>query len=184
MVCAHEFDAALDKRKSQITQTARSILEYYDNSLLKSLKQVYPDHVWHEWHFGKVPSSYWERKENRTAFMNWLAEEKKISELADWYTITRQDLISRNGGGLLRHYFDDSASTAVMLSFPSHPWLPWKFQRAPKGYWNILENRKKFLAWYAEQNKIKEPDNWYQVQTDDISKAGGAPLLGSTSLQR
>lgn len=31
------------------------------------------------------------------------------------------------------------------LNPPEHPWLGWKFEKAPKGYWDDLNNVKTYM---------------------------------------
>jgi hypothetical protein len=49
--------------------------------------------------------------------------------------------------------------------FPNYNWLPWKFQKCPKGYWDNVKNQRKFLDWASNELKVKEMSDWYKVST-------------------
>ncbi len=47
--------------------------------------------------------------------------------------------------------------------FPEYDWLPWKFERCPKGYWNDIKNVRKFMDWAGKELNVKEMSDWYRV---------------------
>jgi hypothetical protein len=90
----------------------------------------------------------------------------------------------------LLKYYNDSPSLLLSSIFPEHQLLPWKFEKSPK-YWSKLENQKKFINWAAEQLNIKEPSDWYKITQKvrnfqenylhykDIDDIGGKSLLSN-----
>jgi hypothetical protein len=52
-----------------------------------------------------------------------------------------------------------------MLSavYPEYNWLPWKFDRLPRNFWNEIANHRKFLDWAANELEIKEFSDWYKI---------------------
>jgi hypothetical protein len=153
---------------------ASPILKHYNGSLCEALKTAYKDHMWHEWRFGAVPKSYWENFANRQEFMSWLGKKLNIAEPSNWYLVTTRDFADNGGSGLLRHHYQDSVSNAVMQTFPHHAWLPWKFKLTPRGYWNSIENQRKFVDWFAAEHGIKNVTDWYSVGRQDVGQAGGS----------
>jgi hypothetical protein len=47
--------------------------------------------------------------------------------------------------------------------YPEYEWLPWKFVKTPKTYWNDVNNQRKFVKWAEEALKIKEMSDWYKI---------------------
>ncbi len=69
----------------------------------------------------------------------------------------------------------------IVLSviFPEYNWVPWKFNRVPTGFWDDIENHKKFFNWVAKEKNIQKPADWQRVTLDDITQLGGRGLLMS-----
>lgn len=63
--------------------------------------------------------------------------------------------------------------------FPSHDWLPWKFQEIPlpTGFWQSPENVNEYLGWLSKQLHIKTSKDWNRVSVADLRRLGGAGLL-------
>ena len=49
--------------------------------------------------------------------------------------------------------------------FPEHEWLPWKFTRVPKNYWQNEKNIRKFMSWAEKELGIKDVGEWQKVTT-------------------
>ena len=52
--------------------------------------------------------------------------------------------------------------------YPEYEWLPWRFQRVSKNFWNENENKKKFMDWAGKQLNIKDMSDWYKVTSKVI----------------
>ena len=63
--------------------------------------------------------------------------------------------------------------------YPEYEWLPWKFDAAPRHYWESLENQRKFMDWAGKELGIKEMSDWYKVSQKDFRSLGGGGLLGT-----
>lgn len=61
--------------------------------------------------------------------------------------------------------------------FPEHEWIPHRFERVPTGYWDVVENQRKFLDEIGLELGISGKDGWYKVISTDIVKCGGSSLL-------
>jgi hypothetical protein len=47
--------------------------------------------------------------------------------------------------------------------YPQYEWLPWKFKRAPYGFWESATNQLQFMDWVGKQLNVKEMIDWYNV---------------------
>jgi hypothetical protein len=81
------------------------------------------------------------------------------------------------GGGSLLTLYNTSPSLLLATVYPNYEWLPWKFDVAPKHYWESLENQRKFLSWAGKQLNIKNMSDWYHVSQKDLRSLGGSGLL-------
>lgn len=148
----------------------------YNWSLAEALTKLYPEHEWHEWRFNKTPNGFWSLQSNRRRFFVWLQEKLGIKTMSEWYTISKTDITTNGGNGLMTHYFRHSPVAAIMDAFPEHKWQPWKFQRVPSGFWAELQNRKIFCAHLAEVKGFTSIDDWYNVDIDDFNQHGGGSI--------
>jgi hypothetical protein len=58
--------------------------------------------------------------------------------------------------------------------YPTHSWVPWKFQAVPRGFWASETNRKQYFDWLGSQIGIHSPKDWYQVTSETIRENYGA----------
>ncbi|KAJ1501146.1 hypothetical protein HMI54_010222 [Coelomomyces lativittatus] len=66
---------------------------------------------------------------------------------------------------------------ALSVIYPDYKWLPWKFPTVPRNFWVDIKNQKWFIEWAAQELKIKEMSDWYNVSFKQIIDAGGGILL-------
>ena len=58
-----------------------------------------------------------------------------------------------------------------------HKWFPWKFSKAPPGYWFHQQHQLEFLNWFATTFNIDTPEKWYNVSVREFAKQGGGTVL-------
>ena len=63
------------------------MLVKYDDSPAKLVQTLFPKYEWLPWKFNKVPNSFWENKENKKTFVEWVSKELNIKNQEDWYNI-------------------------------------------------------------------------------------------------
>ena len=51
----------------------------------------------------------------------------------------------------------------LSAAFPEYEWLPWKFNKCPRNFWDDLKNQRKFMDWAGKELGIKEMSDWYKV---------------------
>jgi hypothetical protein len=83
---------------------------------------------------------------------------------------------------------------ALNSIYPFHKWQPWLFSKVPqvknivhrdptlilgKGFWENVENRKKYLLWIADLMSLESPAGYYRVTKQDIIYRGGSALLSN-----
>ncbi len=64
---------------------------------------------------------------------------------------------------MLVSYHDDSPAKLLKTVFPEYKWLPWRFSKVSKGFWDKIENRKSFVEWVEKELNIKKQEDWYNV---------------------
>ncbi len=129
------------------------------------------------WVKKRVPSKFWNSRENRYHYMTWLGEKVGFQKPEDWYRITHKDFTIHKGNGLLAIYYQDSPSKAVMEYIPDYNWKEWLFHRAPNGFWKDSYNRRRYMDWLGEKLGFKTSEDWYKITQKDFIGNKGRTLL-------
>jgi hypothetical protein len=142
----------------------------FSGCLPSAVMATFPEHNWLPWKFSTTPKGFWADRKNRKQFFEWLSTEKlQISTMEAWYAVSSAVVSDLGGGSLLSSFYSDSLAEALIDIFPEHVWQPWRFDRAPRGFWKQqAESRKpdalrSFLIKAAEELKIHQLDDWYRV---------------------
>ena len=101
--------------------------------------------------FSRLPDGFWDSLANRRSYLDWLGERLGFRCLDDWYEVTVYDFLRNKGIGLI-HRCRVSPAAAVMASIPQRKWCEWKFTRVPPGFWEVAENRHRYLRHGWERN--------------------------------
>ena len=150
------------------------------------LCSVYPSHTWLPWKFEytSAPNGYWNNLQNQREFMDWLSRELGFVEFEDWYNISKEQIITYGGSGLMDIY-RNSPMSALKSVYPEYEWVEWRFNRVPVGFWGNSRKEKEFLEWMGKQLFVNELDDWYRVSMKQIRRVGastGIRTLGLTSM--
>jgi hypothetical protein len=70
------------------------LFHYYNNSMIKALMAVYPEHSWQVWKFDKVPHGYWDKDSHARHFLETVEKQLGIENKADWQFIAKKTLNS------------------------------------------------------------------------------------------
>lgn len=93
-----------------------------DGTLFNELSVAYPEHDWKPWLFQqRVPHGYWDSEENRLEYLRWLGDVLGFKTMADWYNITKKDILDNCGSRILQKY-SGSPSKMIQTAFASHHW--------------------------------------------------------------
>jgi len=116
--------------------------------------------------------------ENQKAYMSWLSGVlgKAEGEPEQWYSVSQKEFHSNYGRGLLAHYHGSPYQLLSTL-YPDQNWLPWRFTRAPKDFWTIKANQRKYLDWLAVKLGYRNKEDWYKVTRKDFQENYGDTLL-------
>lgn len=131
------------------------------------------------WIGGRVPNGFWDCRENRMRYLDWLGRECGFSKPEDWYQCRKHHFQRYRGGGLLRNQYGCSVVAALRDYMPEVEWLPWLFGGAPNGFWGVRENRTHYMQWLGRQLGIKTPEGWYDVTGADFFLHHGGGLLNN-----
>src|SRR5690606_6973960 len=101
-----------------------------------------PDYPWKGWLFRSTSQRFWQSKQNRLDYMDWLGDKLGLKTTDDWYKVSRSHFHTNRGGGMLANYYGDSVFRALRESAPDTHWIPWGFHTVPQGFWQDQKNRK------------------------------------------
>jgi len=134
----------------------------------------------------------WESKSYQLEFLEKFSQQKRFQLLDSekWYSVTTPDIRGFGGAGLLSKY-NGSLIEVLKAHFPLVDWLPWKFQRLPKGKWDDLDLLKKFVAFVEQKLDVVPRGNlgielnanerrmqfWYRISRATLSDLGGDRIV-------
>ena len=153
-----------------------TLLQVYGGSVMKALQIAYPEVVWK---FHQVSSSFWEDIANIRAFFDWLGKDIGISKMEDWYKVRISQIVDRGAGPLLSAHFEDSLVEALQIAYPTFKWIPWQFERVPKGYWGDVRIQRDFLSYTGKSLGVSRFEDWYGVKVWDVMRIGGDGFLNT-----
>lgn len=133
----------------------------------------------HPWLNGRVPNGFWDIRENRLSYLNWLGQKCQFIKPDHWYQLRKHHFELNSGGGLLRNAYGSSVQAAMRDFMPHYEWHPWLFGGAPNGYWKVRDHRVRYLTWLGERLQIEQPEQWYKVTAADFFNNNGGGLLNN-----
>ncbi len=79
-----------------------------------------------------------------------------------------KDIIKLGGRGLLNNVYNGSPSLLVSTVYSEHEWLPWRFYKVSKKFWDDLKNQRVFMDWARKQLNYTNKEDWYKVSAEVI----------------
>jgi hypothetical protein len=75
--------------------------------------------------------------------------------------------------------YNGSIYKALVASFASHEWMPWRFQaeKVPPGYWTDKSARRRYFDWLQVKLEFNSMEDWYKITKAVIRKNGGSGML-------
>ncbi len=77
-----------------------------------------------------------------------------------------QDIIAVGGYKLLQSQYNFSPSLLLQTVYPEFQWLPWKFQKTSRNFWESVKNQRIFLDWLGKKLGVTSMEDWYNVKTE------------------
>jgi hypothetical protein len=78
-------------------------------------------------------------------------------------------------GGAVLALYGESLINILKSIFPDHEWVEWGFSHVPGGFWNTIENQRKYFDWLERKLNITDKTQWYNTNPSKISQHSGAP---------
>ena len=149
----------------------------YGSSMLAAMMDYQPDYDWKPWLFGGTPNGFWNVRENRSQYMEWLGEKLGITSTEGWYRVIGADFIRNHGGGLLNNQFKGSVQALLRDYKPDFQWQAWRFNSVPQSFWCSLTNRRTYLLWLGEQLGFQTSRDWRKLNREHFYKYEGSGLF-------
>lgn len=77
------------------------------------------EHTWEVWRFSQAPDGFWDDKDNRQTYFDWLAQQLSVETVDNWKNVKKEDVIAK-GGLTALHYYGGSLSAAIKDLYPSN----------------------------------------------------------------
>eukprot|EP01114_Cavostelium_apophysatum_P023578 TRINITY_DN8925_c0_g1_i1.p1 TRINITY_DN8925_c0_g1~~TRINITY_DN8925_c0_g1_i1.p1 ORF type:complete len:571 (+),score=118.79 TRINITY_DN8925_c0_g1_i1:92-1804(+) len=140
----------------------------YGRSLIRLLKDVYPQFDWKFWRFDRVPPGYWFIESFQRQFLDDFAQRYMIKNDEDWYAIHALD-ISKNGGGYLIQIFGSHRRALVSILKEKNLKL-WKFDNFHIESIADQKDAKEFVEYIAKQLGVAKQEDWHRVKKWQLMK--------------
>ena len=128
------------------------------------------------------PTGYWDNIDNVKQFLNDLSIELNFNTPEDWNTLSNKHIFKYGGGSLLQKkkfsLFDLKLLACPDILKYSHQG---RNNPKPSGYWNNIDNVKKFLLTIKDKYKIQSPADWNRISMQQIHDMGGGTLFSRYS---
>lgn len=158
-----------------------SLLLHFKHSLQSVLQFLYPEVQWASWEFDEkgVTHFYWNYRENRRKYLNWMTRKLGLLTYESVYRIHGSQLtpkLMHNYGQSVHALFSDTYQGKKVLCMSTEDliefvWYPWIFQNgSTKFIWSGKDNsnQKNYLNWLADELHICTADDWYKISNDTI----------------
>lgn len=153
-----------------------TLLLRYRSSVTATVRACFPKHDWKEWMFPKTPMGFWMNRRNCQRYLRWLGERLGYEHPDDWYNVKASDFRHNHGGELLKSR-RGSAAAAVIDLIRRRRWHEWKFTRVPPGFWDHVENRRRYVEWLGRQLGYRHAKDWRHVRRRDFYEHCGGSLV-------
>lgn len=159
-----------------INNYGTSLVQKHRQSPWRVLCAIFPEHTWYPWKFLPTPKSFWKNLKNQRDYIDWLGKDLGISNMDDWYNTDTQKIHNRYGETILQSY-GGSLYHALSAVYPDYKWLPWRFSKVPRGFWNSLDNQKWYADWLGKLLGYTCMNDWYKLSTADITNNNGGGMF-------
>jgi hypothetical protein len=134
------------------------IKNYYNGSLYRALKTLYPQHHWNKDCFSAGVQLWTNENTQREALEKLGREKLGVQQLDDWYSVSTA-VVTRELS-FINNYYKGSLCDALMKLYPQHNWDPFRFSRESK---TEISHREALEKLGREQFGVKDLDDWYSV---------------------
>lgn len=128
------------------------------------------------WIDQRLPDGWWDNRDYRIEYMNWLGKLLGYSSPKDWYQIRTKDFEDNDGGNLLYSYYGTKLD-AVRDLFPKYDWKFWFFDPAPDKSWNSSANRREYMDWLSDELGYSKAEHWYGISKESFQQHYGSGML-------
>jgi len=150
---------------------------YYNDSPIQFVKTMFPEYEWLDWEFESgVPNDFWSNIENQKRYTDWLGNQLGYNRQEDWYLITGKQIHDNDGSGLLS-YYAGSPIQFIKKMFPEYEWLEWNFKCCYNGFWQNIENQRRYMVWLGKKLEYNRQEDWYLITGKQIHDNDGSGLL-------
>jgi hypothetical protein len=162
-----------------------SMLTVTKLSLPHAIMDVYPEHEWEPWRFNRLPGSWWESKEHRRQYFDFLVTTLELESPIKLLRLPVEKVHQNYGGSLLYAMYRNSMTRVVVDLYPEIDWAQHGVATADlvapvaRHLRNKFpERRKQKLEAVGERLGVKDDlSAWYSITKDVFIAQGGGSIL-------
>jgi len=109
-------------------------------------------------------------------YLDYLGPKLHYNLLQDWLQCSKLDFTTHQGSVLTQRY-NNSPLQLLKSCYPNFEWNPWMFRHCFRGFWNSLDNQRRYLDWIGALFGYTLLEHWFKVTANDFSEHYGDTLL-------
>lgn len=173
---------------SELTKKTRlaSMLNVLKMDLPRFIMGIHSDHAWEPWRFTRLPGSWWESREHRREYFDYLSGVLSLPSPSLLLNVSIDEVHQNFGGTLLYTHYGNSLLRAAIDLYPEVSWrelgvvgdqLLTPLSR--KSFNKSISMRKEKIAHIGYKLGVDASnlDAWYTIRREDFMANGGAALL-------
>jgi len=162
-----------------------SLLQSFDNSLLKLLTFAFPDTQWSEILTAKVASKKIKTRNSEIDLVkarevfDKIGQELGVKQLSDWYQVPISEIRKRTS--ITRHFANKYE--AFKIIYPEYEWDIFHFNWMPNKSWQDKTVQKQFFENIKQKLNIST-EELLNLPVQTICSMGGTGLMKSISSRK
>ena len=104
--------------KKIVENGGTQVLSKHRNSLIETLKTIYPNYAWKEYLFDAAPRNYWDSMDNQRNFIEDVGKKLGVEKMDDWYNLTEAQVRSNGGNYLLTAKYKSNLYAVLSTIYP------------------------------------------------------------------
>ena len=141
----------------------------------RAISLLFPEIPFRFYLFANCSIPVWKKLSNQKLYLDDMFYVLKLTKMEDWYSVTSSDIISLGGSSLIKIY--TSFCDALIGIYKNYPWDLHKVRYLYRYDLHSRDIQLDYLQRIKNKLNIKTYEDWYNINTNDIIRAGGRKIM-------
>ena len=157
-----------------------TLMQYYGNIGFEGLlDDLYPGRQWLRWRFHQTTKGFWNKKENRLQYLQWLGQELGFHDVAAWLKLRSHHFLQSHGHQIYTAFYKCDLTRPLKEMFPGQEFRSWMFPKTPGGFWRDQTNRTMYVRWLGRKLGLRSNQDWYSLRPRQFEENHGSKLVST-----